>query len=371
MRFSVIVVVAMIFAGCSSQKPTQAPEREGPSKEQKPVKEIPQAPVVKPAQPVRIVWAGDITMGSRYGLPPREGTTMFTAVKSQLAGDVVWGNLEGTLSEGGVSKCGSTASSNCFAFQAPPSHARALKAAGFDGMNLANNHASDYGSSGLDQTRSALRRQRIASTGAPGQITFVEHDGTRIAFVGFASYGWSAQITDLEGAAELVRQADRSADIVVALFHGGAEGSDQTHTPRGAEYAYGEHRGDLRAFAHTVIDAGADLVAGSGPHVIRGLELYRGRAIAYSLGNFAGYHNFSTGGTLSLSGVLAVDIRPDGTLAGGQWRSVILDSTPFPHPDPERRSLRLVRQLSNEDFGRSSVRMNRYGVFLPASRQVD
>ena len=78
-------------------------------------------------------------------------------------------------------------------------------------------------------------------------------------------------------------------------------------TSQGAEEAYGEYRGDSRHFARVAIDAGADVVLGSGPHVLRGLELYKGRLIAYSLGNLAGWHNFGTGGRSSLSALLTVD----------------------------------------------------------------
>ena len=97
----------------------------------------------------------------------------------------------------------------------------------------------------------------------------------------------------------LIQRAAEQADIVVAFFHAGAEGADKTHVPRGPESAFGEYRGDSRRFARIAIDAGADLVLGSGPHVLRGLELYKNRLIAYSLGNLAGYQNFGTGGNSS------------------------------------------------------------------------
>ena len=99
----------------------------------------------------------------------------------------------------------------------------------------------------------------------------------------------------------------------MVAIHAGAEGSDQIHVPHGAEYFLGENRGNSRAFTHAAIDAGADLVVGSGPHVIRGVEWYHHRLIAYSTGNFAGYHNFSLGGTLSLSAIFRVTLKPDGT----------------------------------------------------------
>ncbi len=81
-----------------------------------------------------------------------------------------------------------------------------------------------------------------------------------------------------------MRRARRSAAIVVAIIHAGAEGADRLHTPRGTQFFLGENRGNARAFAHAMINAGASIVFGSGPHVIRGIERYRGHLIAYSLG---------------------------------------------------------------------------------------
>ena len=111
--------------------------------------------------------------------------------------------------------------------------------------------------------------------------------------MGFSPYPWSAPLNDIPAAADLVRRAARRADVVIVLMHAGAEGADQIHTPYGTQYFFGEDRGNVRAFAHAMVKAGADLVFGSGPHVIRGIERYRDRLIAYSLGNFAGWGNFA------------------------------------------------------------------------------
>jgi len=100
------------------------------------------------------------------------------------------------------------------------------------------------------------------------------------------------------------------------LIHAGAEGTDQLHTPRGTETYLGENRGDARAFAHAMIDAGASIVLGSGPHVIRGVERFRGRPIAYSLGNFVGYHALSGGVVLSESAILRVTLGAGGRARG-------------------------------------------------------
>jgi hypothetical protein len=311
-------------------------------------------PSPSPHRVIEIGWVGDTTPGSQYGMPPDRGRALFANVRAQLrAPDLMIANLEGTYSTGGASKCGGASSANCFAFQAPPSYATALPWAGIDLVNLANNHSNDYLERGLSQTRQALGRVDVEYAGLPEQITVITVRGVRVAVVGFSPYPWNANINDIPAAKRLIRRAAGEADVVIVLMHAGAEGADKIHTPQGPEVAYGELRGDPRAFAHAAVDAGADLVLGSGPHVIRGIERYRNRLIAYSLGNFAGWRNFGLGGNLSLSGLLTVKIDEKGRVKGGRWLSLYLADPGVPTVDPAQTSARLVRQLSAADFRRT------------------
>jgi poly-gamma-glutamate capsule biosynthesis protein CapA/YwtB (metallophosphatase superfamily) len=314
-------------------------------------------------EPVSLTWGGDTTLGSSYGQPPRAGWPQLAPIARWLgASDVTALNYEGTFAPGGASKCGGGGSPRCFAFQAPARNARSLRRAGVDLANLANNHAFDFGPRGYTSTRRALRRAGVEPTGGPAEIRVLKRNGTRIAFVGFSSYRWSAP---LNAPRTLVRRAARRADIVVVLFHGGAEGADRTHTPHGHEHAFGEDRGDLRRFARATIRAGADLVLGSGPHVLRGLELYRGRLIAYSLGNLAGWHNFATGGpVLSLSALVKVQMGPRGRFREGEITSLRLDGTGVPHRDHSERAAKLMRRLSYSDFG-GRLRITRLADWHP------
>ncbi len=315
--------------------------------------------------PVSLTWVGDISLSSGHGLPSDPERTLLGGVKRLLGtSDITVGNLEGTLGSGGASKCAG-AHENCFAFQAPPAYARLLKSAGFDVLNLANNHAFDFGPSGQRQTIAALDRQRLGHTGRPGEVLVRRARGLRIAIVGFAPYPWAASLLDTGSAQRLTRRASSKSDLVVAIIHAGAEGSDQTRTPAGTEVAFGENRGDTRGFAHAVVRAGADVVLGSGPHVVRGIEAYRGRLIAYSLGNFLGYHTFSTGGTLSESGILRVRLAASGRPIGGRWISVRLDGAGVPYVDTGGHSAQLVRGLSRQDFGPRAYPMGPAGELRP------
>jgi poly-gamma-glutamate capsule biosynthesis protein CapA/YwtB (metallophosphatase superfamily) len=320
-----------------------------------------QAAAKTPPGVVAIVATGDIVMGSTPNLPPDGGRSFFSDVQTDLAGDLVLGNLEGTLSTGGSSKCGPS-STSCFAFHTPPSYARWLRRAGFTVMNLANNHAFDFGQEGLDQTIAALDRVGLLHTGRPGEITVQRVGRIRVATVGFAPYPWAASLTDIAGARKLVRAADRVADVVVVTMHAGAEGQDRQHVSRGTERFLGENRGDPVRFAHAVVDAGADLVVGSGPHVLRGMEWYKGRLIAYSLGNFAGYDVFALGGPLSTSGILRVTLDGAGRFETGRLVPTRMVGAGLPALDPAEAAHGLVRTLSRADFGARGAKVSPDGL---------
>ncbi|HKP89311.1 MAG TPA: CapA family protein, partial [Thermoleophilaceae bacterium] len=316
---------------------------------------------------VTITWVGDMSLSADLGLPPLDDGGPLKAVRRQLVdSDLTLGNLEGTLGSGGGSKCGRD-SEDCFAFQAPARYASMYADAGFDVLNVANNHAADYGPRGAAKTLAALYRTGIGHAGSPGHVELLTVRGVRVALLGFAPYPWAASLRDVPAAADLVRRADREADVVVAMMHAGAEGADQVSTPSGRESAFGEDRGNTRRFAHAAVDAGADLVIGSGPHVVRGVERYRDRLIAYSLGNFLGFNTFGRGGVLSLSGILRVRLDGTGATRGARWTSVRLVGAGTPEVDPSHESAKLVTQVSREDFGPRAMRVEDGTRLVPVS----
>jgi poly-gamma-glutamate capsule biosynthesis protein CapA/YwtB (metallophosphatase superfamily) len=313
---------------------------------------------------VTIAAVGDIAMGRDGALPPSGANALFAGVRAELRGGIVLGNLEQTLTDGGVSKCGAK-STDCYAFRSPPADAGALRAAGFTVLNLANNHSLDYGGVGLADTVAALDATGLAHTGEPGRAARARKQPVRVSVLGFSYAGLNGGVLDPAGSAELVRQADRWADVVVVTMHAGAEGHDRGHVPNGPETHLGENRGDLRAFAHAVVDAGADLVVGHGPHVLRGLEWYGGRLIAYSLGNFAGYRTLRTEGPGGVSAILRVTLRGDGSWSAGRLVPTRLDGTGTASLDPAGSALGAVRALSGADFGTHAVQVDEAGELSP------
>jgi hypothetical protein len=332
-------------------RPTRAPASPSP----------PPAPSV-----ISLSATGDIILGDAGSLPAGDGAGFFDGVAEALAADLVMGNLEQPLTgDTGFRKCGED-STGCHAFRAPPSYAAHLREAGFQLLNLANNHGNDYGEQGRANTRAALDQHRLAYTGGRDQITVVEAAGTSVAVVGFSAYSWTNDLNDLPQARAVVTRAAGQADLVVVQVHMGAEGADQTRVRPGPETFLGENRGDPVAFSRAVIDAGADLVVGHGPHVLRGLEFYQGRLIAYSLGNFAGGGNsLNSAGDLGLGAVLKVSLTPDGGFAGGQLISTHMYQAGLPVVDPQQRSLALVREVTGLDFPEAGAQLDPDGEISP------
>jgi len=312
---------------------------------------------------ISIAAVGDTMLGSTPRLPPSPSTYL-AAMRADLRADIVFGNLEGTLTDATTAKCKPKVR-NCFAFRAPPDFAADLHAAGFTVMNHANNHSYDFGSTGQADTVRALRAAGIAQTGLPGEITVVHAGGMHVAMLGFAPYSATASLLDLPAARALIERADAMADLVVVAIHAGAEGTAAQHVTGGEESYVGEDRGNPEAFAHMAVDAGADLVLGSGPHVLRGMEVYRGRLIAYSLGNFAGYHNFGLDGALADSAVLHVRLSAKGAFRSGRITSVRLVDAGMPEPDPAGTGAGLIAQLSRDDLGSRAVHVTPAGRVAP------
>jgi hypothetical protein len=309
---------------------------------------------------ITIAAVGDTILGDSPALPPKPGHYL-DPIDDALDAPITFGNLEGTLTTATNDKCGS-GSSQCFSFRNPPEFGQVFHDDGYDVLNSANNHSYDFGSAGFAQTTRAMRDHGIRQTGLKGEITVLIRGGLRVAFLGFAPYDTVSNLLNIDAARSLIRKATTKVDLVVVYMHAGAEGSDRQHVTRGEEYAFGEDRGNPYRFAHMAVDNGADLVLGSGPHVLRGMEIYRHRLIAYSLGNFASYGNFNTDGVLSLSGVLRVTLGAKGWFRSGRFVSVKLNGDGRASHDYGREAAKLVAGLSGQDFPKRGVAIGKDGT---------
>jgi poly-gamma-glutamate capsule biosynthesis protein CapA/YwtB (metallophosphatase superfamily) len=303
--------------------------------------------------------AGDLMMGTIGNLNPaiRPGTNAAELVGSDLAGvfqraDVGFLNLEGPLYDGAQGTGKSCA--NCFAFHSPTYYADVLRTMGIDAVSLANNHSGDYGEAGRNSTMAALRKSGIVYAGLDRDdartAIMVLPSGKKVGLIAFAPNNGTLNLNNIPRAVELVADLKKTTNIVLVSFHGGAEGWAYVHVSKSSEYFVGENRGDVTRFAHAVIDAGADLVIGQGPHVPRAVEVYKGHLIAYSLGNFWTYSGVQTYAVSGLGPVLEAWLTPDGNIAGFSLHSTRQAGLGVPRLDPMGEAGRYVLYLTKSDF---------------------
>lgn len=354
--------------------PIDAPSESEPAPP--PAAEPPPPPVRRrpPPRRVSIAMVGDMMLGTDYPkntLPDDDAVGFLAAVTPILsAADLTFGNLEGVLADASAEPVKACANlSACYLFRSPLRYADRFLAAGFDGLSLANNHARDFGEAGRTSSMQALAERGIAHSGRRYDFASIGWQGLDIAFMAFAVTRESNLLHDYALAVEMVANEARDHDLVIVSFHGGAEGAGTTRIPFAEETYYGEPRGNVVRFARAVVDAGADLVFGHGPHVIRGMERYRDRLIAYSLGNFATYYGISVAGDKGIAPILVATIDQDGRFIEGQVHSTVQMRPGGPQPDPNQQALKMLEELSRQDFREPGVEFSADGRIRPAERE--
>jgi len=263
--------------------------------------------------------------------------------------DILFGNFESTLTNHRRS-AKDTSRALVFAFRNPPDYAKVLKDVGFDVLSVANNHSFDFSRIGFSDTIANIELNGMYAVGAKDSIVYATRNGLTLAFIGFSYLNTHNSINDLASTRALVSEAERNADITIVSFHGGAEGTSATRVRNRQERFYGENRGNLMLFSRAAVDSGADLVLGHGPHVPRAMELYKGKLIAYSLGNFIGYRTLSTSGILAYSLILEARLNEQGDLIDGKIIPIYIHRPGIPKYDDGFNSVRLIRQLTQQDF---------------------
>jgi poly-gamma-glutamate capsule biosynthesis protein CapA/YwtB (metallophosphatase superfamily) len=316
---------------------------------------------------ISVIGVGDIMMGSNYpntsGLPPQDGKELLKEVTPVLqSADITMGNLEGVLlDEGGTAKtCRDP--KVCYVFRSPVRYVQNLVDAGFDLMSLANNHAGDFGETGRKSSIKALEQAGLYHAGQiTHPYTIFEKDSIRYGFAAFAPNSNCMPLNDLAGARKIVTLLDSLTDIVIISFHGGAEGPQHQHVPRKDELFHGENRGDVYKFAHTLIDAGADIIFGHGPHVTRAIEVYKNRFIAYSLGNFCTYSGINVSGVNGLAPIIKVYTNNNGEFFKAHITSTIQTPRSPVKIDSKKQVLQRIKELTSQDFPESKIVIDENG----------
>jgi hypothetical protein len=392
-----------LVVGCAKSAPPPQPEpRAAPPAQSidtaaamdSPLLEPTPAPTPRLYAPVRFAFVGDINLGTATlpdGVPADSGRGLLDRARPSLTGDLIIGNFEGVLADTGTStKCllppaktrahrkpakpvipeqPPAVRPNCYAFRTPIMLAPRLREAGFTHMNLANNHANDLGPAGRRSTEEALEAVGLRLYGPVGMIsvdTIVRGDSvTTVGLVGFTTYPYAYNLLEIERSAAIVDSIRPLVDLLIVTFHGGTEGVKALHTGEVAESLGREPRGDLRRWARAIIDAGADAVIGHGPHVLRGMEFYQDRLIAYSLGNFATYRGFNLSGPLGITGVLQLEFSAQHKLQSARLVPMMQLPKQGPSPDPDGTAIHLIQRLSAEDFGPTGAVITSAGEITP------
>ena len=316
-----------------------------------------------------IIGTGDIMLGTNYPsesyLPPgQDCTPLLRPVHGVLqSGDLLFGNLEGGFGsgEGTPKKCKDL--SRCYVFRMPEHFLSCIVEAGYDVLSVANNHVNDFGSAGRASTAALLDSSGVAFAGfVTHPWTLFEKEGVIYGFAAFAPNKGTMDLKDYNRAAEITALLDSIADVVIISFHGGAEGKDHQHVHRGDEEYLGYNRGSVYRFAHRVVDAGADVVFGHGPHVTRAVELYGDRLICYSLGNFATYRRFNLKGPNGIAPIVKVTVNSQGKFMRGEVVSVYQPGEGGPRIDPAGRAAARLKELSESDFPGQELVVDNDGI---------
>ncbi|MEO0934518.1 MAG: CapA family protein [Cyanobacteria bacterium J06641_2] len=282
---------------------------------------------------------------------------------------MLFGNFESTITNHPYS-AKDISRGQVFAFRSPPKYAKLFAEVGFDVLSVSNNHAMDFGKIGFQDTINNIVNAGMKPVGKKNQILYLDVENVPVAVIGFCFYEYCNTVQDIDKAKALVDIARKKARIVVISMHVGAEGNNALHVRNQTEFFYGENRGNSVQFARTMINAGADLVIGHGPHVPRAIEVYQGKLIAYSLGNFLGYKVFSTTSFKSYSMILDVKLNSQGDFLSGKIIPVRLNKQAIPYIDQSFRTVGLLRYLNKSDFPDSSVEINSLGEILVVNKKV-
>lgn len=311
-------------------------------------------------------FVGDVMTGSDYPdksyLPSNEGKDIFKSVENYFKNsDVNFANLEGAIANTNTQS--SKRSKNSYSFRMPPYMANRIAEAGFNIVAVANNHSRDFGDKGYKQTQEYLKNAEIKIVGnILNTATIIEIKNKKIGFLAFYYFSYANNsIQDITSAKALVEKTKKECDFLIVSFHGGAEGRNMFRVPKETEIFYGENRGDVYKFARAVSDAGADLIIGHGPHVLRAMEIYNNSFIAYSLGNFVGYKQFSLAGNNGISAILQITLNDNLKINSAKVIPIKLINGGIPSVDSSNEAIKKLNNYADLDFPNSGIKFNSEG----------
>ena len=351
--FSILLVVS--FYSCGKNSDNISETKNEKTVENKIQKDNEKKEVAK--ETITVIGVGDIMLGSNYPspslLPQNDANILENTEKILENADITVGNLEGALFDKGGNPKNCSNPDVCYVFRTPSKYGEYLKNAGFDYLSIANNHSNDFGPEGINQTMRNLENLGIKHSGIKEKSEFalLEKDGIKYGFVSFAPNNRTVSINDYEYASKLIKSVKEKSDILIVMFHGGAEGNGHQNVTRKNEIFYGEDRGNVFKFARMAVDSGADIIFGQGPHVTRAVELYKNKFISYSGGNFATYGKFNLSGPSGISPIFKITVDNKGNFLSGE----IIPTKQYkgvkgPFVDKNNEAIKKIISLSKQNF---------------------
>ena len=317
---------------------------------------------------INITAVGDIMFGTNFPskkyLPKNEDCIpLIENIKNYFnKSDIIFGNLEGCISNDAPPRKRCNDPTKCYLYRMPKKFSNCLEHIGFNLISLANNHTWDFGVEGVEDTKEALDKLNINYAGLDYKpFTIFNLNNQKIGFCSFAPNYRTPSILKIEKAKDIVKELSKTCEIVIVSFHGGGEGANYQNVTRKTEYCYGENRGNVYEFSHALIDAGADIIIGHGPHVPRAIEIYKNKIIAYSLGNFCTYGRFNLSGPKGFAPILNIEINQSGDFVTGKIIPIKQINRGYVYYDKEKKAINKIKELTKLDFPDSLIEIDNEG----------
>jgi len=320
---------------------------------------------------VSIIGVGDIMLGTNFPhpkyLPPHKGENLMKPLYPILKDATIsFGNLEGAFSDtlAVTKRCQDSA--NCYAFRSPDFLFKNIVDAGFDILSMANNHSGDLGVPGRLHTVKQIENAGLNHVGLLEYPSIViERDSVKFGFCAFSPIVGTCDLNNLIEAERIVKSLNERCDITVVSFHGGAEGAKYENMTKETEMFLGENRGNVYEFAHKMIDAGADVIFGHGPHVLRAVDLYKNRFIIYSLGNFCTYSRMNVRGINGLAPILKVFTDKKGEFKKAEVISCKQVKGLGTIIDKQNKAALKLKELTLSDIPEAKLTFSETGLITP------
>jgi len=324
---------------------------------------------------VSIIGVGDIMLGTNFPhpkyLPPQEGESLMKPLYPILNDATIsFGNLEGAFSDTLAVTKRCQDSTNCYAFRSPDYLFKNIANAGFDILSMANNHSGDLGVPGRLNTIKQIEDAGLNHVGLLEYPSIViEKEGVKFGFCAFSPIVGTCDLNDIVEAERIVKSLDERCDITVVSFHGGAEGAKYEHITRETEMFLGEDRGNVYDFSRKMIDAGADVIFGHGPHVLRAVDLYKDRFIIYSLGNFCTYSRMKISGINGLAPILKVFTNKKGEFKKARVISCKQIKGLGTRLDDQEKAILKLKELTLNDIPEARLNISETGLITPLTKE--